>query len=157
MCHPRNLGRKALNMVLLHIEQALRDKHRKIYILHSRSLEPLIHLLLDQLPDCVACGLEHHASLYAGVVHKLSLLNYIRVPLCKIHLHGCNRFYKFLLCHLSLLLLHAIRSQYFRLTAIRLIIIQFMKYLKHQIVGSLNRCNLHRFLACMDFAQVRSE
>ena len=86
--HPGNLRRKSLHMILFLFQQRLRDKHRKIHILHPRRLESVVKLPLYQLPDGIARRLDYHTSLYGSIVNQLSLLHHIRIPLSKIHIHG---------------------------------------------------------------------
>ena len=101
--HPRHLRRKAFHMILLLLKQTLRNKHRKVYILHSRFLKSPVKLILDIFPDCIACGFDYHTSFYARVVNQLCLLHHIRIPLGEIFFHRSNRFYKFfVVCHLLL-------------------------------------------------------
>ena len=45
--YPCNLRCEALNMILLLLEQALRNKHRKVDIFNARLLKPVIKLPLD--------------------------------------------------------------------------------------------------------------
>ena len=87
VCHPRNLGSKALHMILLLLEQGLGNEHGKIYILYACLLEPCIQLLLDQLPDRITCGLDNHAALDGRIVAKLCLSHNICVPLREIYIH----------------------------------------------------------------------
>ena len=86
-------------MILLLVQQGLRNEHGKIYILYSYCFESCIQLLLDQLPDRIACGLNYHTSFYAGVITQLCFLHYIGIPLGEIFFHGSDRFYHFLVCH----------------------------------------------------------
>ena len=86
-------------MILLLVQQRLRNEHGKIYILYSYCFESCIQLLLDQFPDRIACGLNYHTSFYAGVITQLCFLHYIGIPLGEIFFHGSDRFYHFLVCH----------------------------------------------------------
>ena len=104
MGHPCNLRRKALHMILLLLQKALRDHQRKIYIFNSRLLEPCIQLALDQFPDRIAGRLQNHESLNTGVARKVCLQHHIRVPLREIILHGGDRFYHFLVVRHDLIL-----------------------------------------------------
>ena len=98
--HPGHLRGKAFHMILLLLEQTLRDKNGHVYVLNSGRLKPAVQLCLDILPDRVAVRLDHHASLYARVIAELCFFYHIRVPLGEIHVHGCDGFYQFLvLCH----------------------------------------------------------
>lgn len=71
----------------------------KAVTINSDCFETCIQLLLDQFPDCIACGLDHHTSLDTGVITQLCLLHYIGIPLGEIFFHGSDRFYHFLVCH----------------------------------------------------------
>ena len=64
VCHPRHFRRKALDMILLLLEQALRDQHRKIHILHTCIFKTLIQVRLDILPQRIAVGQVVQTSLY---------------------------------------------------------------------------------------------
>ena len=86
-------------MILLLVQQGLRNEHGKVYILYSYCFESCIQLLLDQLPDRIARGLDHHTSFYASVITQLCFLHYIGIPLGEIFFHGSDRFYHFLVCH----------------------------------------------------------
>ena len=68
MRHPCHFRCKALHMVLLLIQEAFRNKHGQVDILHARRLKHIVHLLLDQLPDGITCRLKYHASFNARVV-----------------------------------------------------------------------------------------
>ena len=93
MCDPCNLRCESFDMILLLLEQALRNKHWKVYILYAGCLETLIEILLDQFPDRVACRFENHTSLYACVITQLCFTDNVRIPLCKILIHRCNMLY----------------------------------------------------------------
>ena len=97
--HPGHLRCKTLHVILLFLKKALRDEHGHINIFYARLLEPLVQLLLDQLPDRVAVGFNRHTSLHARVLDQLRLLHHVGVPLGEILIHGCDRFYQFLFCH----------------------------------------------------------
>ena len=97
--HPGYLRGKALHMILFLLKKAFRNEHGHIDIFHARFLEPLVQLLLDQLPDRVAVGLDRHAALHARILDQLRLLHHVGVPLGEILIHGCDRFHQFLFCH----------------------------------------------------------
>ena len=100
MCYPCNLRCKAFYMILLFLQKTLRNEHRHIYILYTCLLKFCIQLSLNLLPDRIACRLDDHTALNAGVITQLCFLYHIGIPLCEIHIHGCDRFYKFLVvCH----------------------------------------------------------
>ena len=91
VCHPRNLRRKALNVILLLFQKAFRYEHRHVHILHARLLERRVELLLDLLPDRIARGLDDHTALHTRVVAQLRLLHHVCVPLREILLHRGDR------------------------------------------------------------------
>ena len=93
MRHPRHLRRKSLHMILLLLQEALRNKHGHIYVLHSHGLEPFVQLSLNTLPDGVSRRLDHHAALYVGIVNQFRFFYHIRIPLCKILIHGSDCFH----------------------------------------------------------------
>ena len=67
-------------------------------------LEPLVHLLLHQLPHRVAIGLDHHATLDVAVVRHIVLDDHVRIPLGKILGTAGDMLYEliFVLCHATL-------------------------------------------------------
>ena len=91
VCHPRNLRRKALHMVFLLLKQTLRYEHWHVYILHPGLFKCRVKLLLNLLPDGIACGFDNHTALHARVVAQLRLLHDICVPLREILLHRGDR------------------------------------------------------------------
>ena len=99
--HPGHLRRKAFHMILLLLEQGFGNEHGKVHVLHPGLLETGIQLLLDQLPDPIPRRLDHHTPLYGSIVDQLCLLHHIRVPLGKIHVHGCDLFHHLFVCHFS--------------------------------------------------------
>ena len=91
--HPGNLRCKTFYVILLFFQQALRDEHGHVYILYPCLLEPTVQLLLNIFPDGITGGFDDHAAFYAGIIGQLGLLYHVRIPLCEIHIHGCDRFY----------------------------------------------------------------
>ena len=87
MCYPCNLRRKALYVILFLLKQALRNQHRKVYILHARLFETAVQLMLNVLPDCIACRFDDHAALYACVITQLCFFYNVRIPLREILVH----------------------------------------------------------------------
>ena len=84
---PRDLGSKALDMLLFLIEEAFRDEHRHADVFVSELLEACVKDSLNVFPYRVAVGADNHAALYACVLDKLRFLDYVGVPLCKILAH----------------------------------------------------------------------
>ena len=66
--HPCNLGGKALNMILLLLQQAFGYKHRHINIFMPGLLEHTVNYMLNIFPDCVAVWTDYHAALNGGIV-----------------------------------------------------------------------------------------
>ena len=98
--YPCNLGRESLYMILFFFQKALRNEHGHIYILSPCRFKSLVELLLDQLPNRIAGWFDRHTALYAGIADQLCLQNHIGIPLGKIGIHGCDRFYHFfVVCH----------------------------------------------------------
>lgn len=58
MSHPSDLRSKALNMVLLLIQDLLGDEQRECAVLHAHLLNMRVEPLLDLLPDEVRGGLK---------------------------------------------------------------------------------------------------
>ena len=80
-------GRKAVDVILLLLEQAFGDKHRHIYVLVSESLESCVEVVLDILPNSVSVGADDHTALNARVIYQLCLFYNVGVPLSKINVH----------------------------------------------------------------------
>ena len=91
--YPCNLRCKSLHVILFFFEQTLRNKKRHVYILHAGLFESAVKLFLDILPDRIACRTDDHTSLYRGIIDQLRLFYHVRVPLCEINIHRCDRFY----------------------------------------------------------------
>ena len=99
---PRTFGCKALHMVLLLLEQGLRDQHRQVHVLVPRGLEAPVQLRLDILPQGVAVGPVDEHALHGGVVDQLRLLADVRVPLGEVYVPCGDG------VHLSLILCHSL-------------------------------------------------
>ena len=84
---PRALGREALDVVLLLLQQALGDQHRHGHVLVTGRLELPVEHLLDVLPDGVAVGAQNEQALDVGIIHKLRLGAHVGEPLGEIHFH----------------------------------------------------------------------
>ena len=98
--NPGHFRGKSLYVVFFFLKQALRDKHGKIYILHTCLLKPSVQFALDIFPDGVACGLDYHAALDAGIVDEVRFQHHIGIPLGEVVLHGGDSLHQFLfLCH----------------------------------------------------------
>ena len=99
--YPRNLRRKAFHMILLLLEQALRDEHGQIHILHACLLEPPVQLLLDIFPDRITGRFNDHAAFYACVINQFRFLHHVRIPLGEIRIHGGDALHQLLVfCHI---------------------------------------------------------
>jgi hypothetical protein len=79
--HPGALGREAFDVLLLALEEALRNEEREVGVLVPERLDAAIGLGLKQLPDRVTVGADHHAALDRAVVGKLGLEDDVEVPL----------------------------------------------------------------------------
>ena len=100
--YPRNLGSKALNVVLLLLEERLGNEHGHIYVFYAGLLEPAVKYALDVLPYSISVGTDDHASLDAGVVNEVGLLYNIGVPFRKILVHRgylLNELFLRITCH----------------------------------------------------------
>ena len=84
---PRALGREALDVVLLLLQQALGDQHRHGHVLVTGRLELAVEYLLDVLPDGVAIRAQDEQALDIGIVHQLRLGAHVGEPLGEVHFH----------------------------------------------------------------------
>ena len=96
---PRTFRRKALDMILLLLEQALRYQHRHCDVCMSVTLEHSVKNVLNILPNRVSVGAHDEAALNAGVVHQLRLCAYVSKPLGKVLLHVGYLLDLFFFCH----------------------------------------------------------
>ena len=64
-CYPSALGSKALNVILLALKKALRNKHWHINVLVSELFKSRVKIVLNILPDSVSVRTDHHTALYA--------------------------------------------------------------------------------------------
>ena len=103
---PGALGGEALHVVLLFLEQALRDQHRQVHVLVARLLELRVQHVLDVLPDGVAVGPVDEHALDGGVVDQLRLAAHVGVPLGEVHVPGGDG------VHLSLILCHSLSNPF---------------------------------------------
>src|SRR4026207_405713 len=78
---PGALGREALDVLLLALEQALRDEEREVGVDVAGLLDAPVHVALHVLPDAVAVGLDDHAALDRAVVGEVGLEHDVQVPL----------------------------------------------------------------------------
>ena len=89
---PGDLGREALDVLGLLLEEALGDEEREIGVDVARVLDAAVHQPLDVLPDGVAVGPDDHHPLHRRVVGELGLLDDLDVPLGKILALGRDLF-----------------------------------------------------------------
>ena len=97
MGDPRTFRSKAGNVILLLLEQALRNQHGHGHIGVAGALKVGVQLLLDVLPDGIAIGTEDKHALGAGIVDELCLGADVGIPLGEVHLHIGDAFHLFLL------------------------------------------------------------
>ena len=90
---PGALRREALHMILLLLQQALRDEHGKVYVLVAGGFKLPVQLVLHVLPDGVAVGAVDEHSLDAGVVDQLRFSAHVCEPLCKVYISGGDSVY----------------------------------------------------------------
>ena len=76
----RDLGREALDVIGLALEQAHRDQQRKVDVLVAGRLDPVVERALRVLPDGVAMGLDDHRALGRAVLGHLGALHDLDVP-----------------------------------------------------------------------------
>ena len=96
---PCALGSKALNMVLLLLQQGFGNQQRHIDVLNALLLELLVHDVLDILPDGIAVGTVNEDTLDGRVVDQLCLLANVGEPLSKVDLHIGDLLNLFIFCH----------------------------------------------------------
>ena len=94
---PGHLGGKALDVILLLLQEALRDEQRHRHILMPQLLEAGVEEMGDVLPNGVAVRLNDHAAAHAGIIHQLRFFHDVGVPLGEILLHGSDGFDHFFL------------------------------------------------------------
>ena len=100
MGNPCNFRCKSFYVIFLFVQKGLWNKHWHIYILYACLFKSAVKLFLDVLPDCISCRFDCHTAFYTGIAAKLSFFYNVCIPLCKIHIHGSDGFYHFLLfCH----------------------------------------------------------
>ena len=92
VCYPCYFRCKTFYMIFFFLKQTFRDQHRHVYILYAGLFESAIQLMLDILPDCIACWFDRHTSFYAGIIDQLCFFYHIGIPLCKIFIHRCDCF-----------------------------------------------------------------
>ena len=97
--NPGALGGEAFYMVLFLLQQAFRNQHGHIDILHAHLFEFGIHDALDVLPDRIAIGAVNEYALDGGIVNELRLFAHVGVPLGEVHLHVGDLLNFFILCH----------------------------------------------------------
>ena len=77
----RELGREALDVLGLLLQEALRDEQREVGVLVAGRLEAVVELALDLLPDGVAVRLDDHAALDdLGRLGQVALADDVLVP-----------------------------------------------------------------------------
>src|SRR5438093_435457 len=70
----------AYDVILLALEEALRNEEWEIGVLMTRRLEHVIEGALHSLPDTVAIGTNHHAAAHRRVVGELRAQDDLVVP-----------------------------------------------------------------------------
>ena len=100
---PGHFGSKALHVLRLFEQQALRDQHGHGYVFMAGFLEAPVQAVVNQFPDAVAIGLHGHAAADGGIVHQIRHGDHVGVPLGKILVPGGDMGDELLLfvCHLS--------------------------------------------------------
>lgn len=98
--HPRALGRKALDVVLLLLQEAFGDQHREVDVFVPRLLKAAVQLPLDVFPDRVAVGPVNEHALDRRIVDQLRLFADVGIPLREVGVARRDRFHSLLLCHI---------------------------------------------------------
>jgi hypothetical protein len=91
------LGREALDVLGLELEEGLRDEEREVGVLGAGLLDAPVELGLQQLPDPVPPGPDHHGAGSGAVVGHLGAGDHLLVPAREVLLprddralgHGC--------------------------------------------------------------------
>jgi hypothetical protein len=137
---PGALRGKAGDMVLLLLQQRLRDQHREIHVLVAGLLEPPVQFRLDILPDGVAIGAVDEHTLDGGVVNQLRFLADVGIPLGKIRVPGGDG------VHLSLILCHMFPFLY------NILLFQPVEFLLNfYCIHFLPDCQLRRRIVVLSF------
>ena len=100
MGDPGALGCEALHMVLLLLQEALRNQKGHIHILNALFFEFLVHDILNIFPDSISVGAVNKHALDRRIVDQLRLGAHIGEPLGEIDLHIGDLLYLFLLGHI---------------------------------------------------------
>ena len=74
------LGREALDVLGLELEEGLRDEQREVRVLGAGLFDAAIELGLHQLPDAVAPGSDDHGASGGAVVRHLGAGDDLLVP-----------------------------------------------------------------------------
>mgnify|MGYP003693733085 CR=1 FL=1 len=78
--HPRALGREALDVIGLELEQRFGNQHRKVGVLVAGGLDPVVEQPLHVLPQRVAVRADRHAAAHRRVIGELRLADHLGVP-----------------------------------------------------------------------------
>ena len=100
--NPSTLRGKALDVVVLLLQEGFGDQHRHIDIFRTGLFKRSVHQLLDIFPDRVAVWAVNKHALDGGIVDQLRLFAYVCIPLGKVNLHIGDLFHFFLFCHCDL-------------------------------------------------------
>ena len=102
MGDPGDFRSKALNMILLPLEQRLGDEHGHGHVDMARFLEATIQIVPDPFPQGIAVGLDDHEAFDRGIIGQFGFPDDVRIPLGEIHLHIGDLFYflfAVIVCH----------------------------------------------------------
>ena len=87
VCDPRNLGRKAFNMILFLFKQAFGNKHRQIYVFMPKPFKFRIKRVLNVFPYRIGIRAENAAALYACIFNQLRFFYNVGIPTGEILIH----------------------------------------------------------------------
>ncbi|MPM40584.1 hypothetical protein SDC9_87228 [bioreactor metagenome] len=98
---PGALGREALHVVLLLLQQRLGNQQGEIDVFVAGLFKPAVQPGLDILPQGVSIGAKDEKPLHAGIFNQLGLLAHVGVPFAEVLLHVGDLFNLLfiVLCH----------------------------------------------------------
>jgi hypothetical protein len=83
--HPGALGREALDVFFLLLQEALGNEQGEVGVLVTKGLDAAVGFRLQVFPDGEAVGADDHAALDRTVVREFGLQHDVQVPLREIH------------------------------------------------------------------------
>ena len=75
-----DLGREALDVLRLFLQEALRDEERKVGVARAGLFDPAVEFVAQRLPDRESVGAEHDTSAHRRMVGEFGARDYLVVP-----------------------------------------------------------------------------